>query len=107
MPGAPDKLRTARVGEGAIRVTLDASRAAAVEEEGEGEEVGSVEASDANGEKVVERDGGVETDEREQAGYGRGQSDAVDREGCATVKLEVLVFGSVISRVETSSIWLN
>ena len=73
MPGAPDQLRTARIGEGgAVGLMLDAACAAAVEEEGQGDEVGGVEAGDADREDVFEGDGGAEADEGEEAGDGCG-----------------------------------
>ena len=90
MPGAPDELRAAGVGENhaVVRAVLDAARAAAVKQEGEREEVGGVEASDADGKDVVERDGGAEADKREQDAYGGGYGDAVNWKGGAAVELE-------------------
>ena len=88
MPRTPYELCAARVREEFfIGVGFYAACAAAVEEEGEGDEVGGVEAGDGEREDVVEGDGGAEFDEGEETGADGGCGDAVDREGGAWVQL--------------------
>ena len=59
----------------------DRARAAAPEEEGFGDDVGGVEAADAEGDDVVEGGGGADVDEADEAGDEGGDEDGEEGDG--------------------------
>lgn len=76
-PGAPDEL-VVEVDVGAGDIGVQGAGAAAVEEEGAGEEVGGVEGGEEEGEEGGEDGGGAEDDEGDEDGEHHGGEDRVD-----------------------------
>ena len=81
MERAPDQLISLAVIVPDLASLPDAIRAAAPEEEGFRDDVGRVEAADAEGDDVVEGGGGADVDEADGAGDEGGDEDGEEGDG--------------------------
>ncbi len=78
---APDQLIRLAAVVRDVRRPADLARAPAPEEQGLGDDVGGVEAADAEGDDVVEGGGGADVDEADEAGDEGGDEDGEEGDG--------------------------
>ncbi len=76
-----------------VRRLANLTRAPAPEEQGFGNDVGSVEAADAEGNDVVEGGGGADVDEADEAGDEGGDEDGEEGDGVFGLDLLLMLLG--------------